>query len=167
MGVSWMRCYILRACAAAAAALAVVIWPAFARAEVTMASTTTVVYGFGGRCPPTNWSNPRVRPSRAAFSLACENGIRHIHWQDWGTSSASGHGTVLIFNGVGFTPYPCTITLSTVRTHRGHRYFAHLVMKWTANGTNHKEVLNWKRDGKFWIWIGNYGGTRLTTQKPA
>jgi len=22
-------------------------------------------------------------------------------------------------------------------------------------------VLNWKRDGTFWIWLGNYGGTSV------
>ena len=46
--------------------------------------------------------------------------------------------------------------------HHGQPYFAHLVMKWTTkNGTHHKEVLNWRKDGTFWLWIGNYGGTSV------
>ena len=58
------------------------------------------------------------------------------------------------------TRHPGTIYLSTVRKHRGRRYFSHLVMKWiTRNGRQHEEVLNWKRDGTFWIWLGNYSGT--------
>jgi hypothetical protein len=66
----------------------------------------------------------------------------------------------LIFNGFGFTPHRGTISLSDVRSHRGHRYFSHLVMKWaTRNGRHHEEVLNWRRDGQFWIWVGNFGGT--------
>ena len=156
-----MRSYIMRAFAAAAVISAVAIWPASAQAQVATHSTKTVVYGFGGQCPPTNWSNPMVRPGRALFSLPCENGVRRIHWQNWRAASAAGHATILIFNGFGFTPHPGTISLSTVRMHHGQPYFAHLVMKWTTkNGTNHKEVLNWKKDGTFWLWIGNYGGTQ-------
>lgn len=156
-----MRFYIMRVCAAVAVVSAVAIWPASAQAQVAAHSTKTVVYGFGGHCPPTNWSNPMVRPGRAFFSLACENGVRRIRWQNWRAASAAGRGTILIFNGFGFTPHRGTISLSTVRMHHGQPYFAHLVMKWTTkNGTNHKEVLNWKKDGTFWIWIGNYGGTQ-------
>jgi len=148
------------AASAAAAALALTIWPGSALALAAAPSTATVVYGFGGHCPPTNWAHPAIRPVRGYFSLACENGIRHIRWRDWRKTSASGHGTILIFNGFGFTPHPGTIYLSAARTHSGHRYFSHLVMKWTTrNGTHHKETLNWKHNGTFWLWIGNYGGT--------
>jgi len=157
-----MRSYIMRVFAVVAAVSAMAIWPASAQAQVSTHRTSTVVYGFGKRCPPTNWSKPMVRPGRAYFSLACENGIRQIHWQNWRTSSAFGHGTILIFNGFGFTHHPGTINLSTVRMHHGRPYFAHLVMKWTTkDGTHHKEVLDWKRDGTFWIWLGNYGGTSV------
>jgi len=114
-----MRFYIMRVAAAAAAVLAVTIWPASAQAHVATHSTKTVVYGFGGNCPPTNWSNPLVRPGRAFFSLPCENGVRRIHWQNWRAASAAGHATILIFNGLGFTPHSGTIRLSTVRMHRG------------------------------------------------
>ena len=155
-----MRFYIMRVAAAAAVVSAVAIWPASAQAKVATHSTKTVVYGFGGRCPGTNWSDPTVRPGCAWFSLPCENGVRGIHWQNWRAASAAGQATILIFNGVGFTPHAGTIRLSTVRMHRGQPYFAHLVMKWTTrDGTRHKEVLNWKKDGTFWLWIGNYGGT--------
>jgi hypothetical protein len=61
---------------------------------------------------------------------------------------------------VGFTQHHGTVSVSNVRSHRGRRYFSHLVMKWTTpNGRHHKEVLNWRRDGQFWIWIANYSGT--------
>ncbi len=144
----------------AVAAMALAILPGTSPAQAHTLNTKTVVYGFGGRCPPTNWSGPAVRPARAYFSLACENGVRQIRWRYWRAASAFGHGTILIFNGIGFTRHPGTIYLSTVRKHRGRRYFSHLVMKWiTRNGRQHKEVLNWKRDGTFWIWLGNYSGT--------
>jgi hypothetical protein len=154
----WTRIAVSSAVAASALALATAtVLPA---AQAAAATPKTVVYGFGGHCPPTNWSDPLVRPVRAFFSLACENGVRRIRWQSWQRSSASGHATILIFNGTGFTGYRGTISLSDVRLHRGHRYFSHLVMNWkTPNGRHHQEVLNWRRDGTFWIWIGNYGGS--------
>jgi hypothetical protein len=88
------------------------------------------------------------------FNLACEDGIRHIRWHDWRRSAAAGRGTHLRFNGIGFTPQPATITLSQVRSHRGNRYFSHLVIRWTTrNGQHHKEVLNWRHiKGVGWIW---------------
>jgi len=30
----------------------------------------------------------------------------------------------------------------------------------SPNGRHHKEVLSWRRDRRFWIWIGGYTGTR-------
>lgn len=143
--------------AATATLAALAFAPGLPVARAAPGTATTVVYGFGGHCPPTNWSNPQVRPVRAFFSLACENGVRHIQWRYWHHLSAAGHATVLIFNGFGFTPHRGTIALSDVRNHRGHRYFSHLVMKWTTpNGRHHTEVLNWRRDNQFWIWVGNF-----------
>jgi len=76
-------------------------------------------------------------------------------------SRLDGHGTRRVAcrtaHLAGFTPHRGTISLSDVRTHRGRRYFSHLVMKWTTSNTvRHREVLNWKRDGQFWIWVGNF-----------
>lgn len=149
---------ITRARIAASAALAAMAFaPGLPPAQAATATATTVVYGFGGHCPPTNWHDPLVRPARAYFSLACENGVRGIHWKSWHGSSAAGNATILIFNGFGFTPHPGTIALSDVRSHQGHPYFSHLVMRWTTrNGRHHTEVLNWRRDGQFWIWVGNF-----------
>jgi hypothetical protein len=146
--------------AIAATSAALALGASLPAAQAATATPATVVYGFGGHCPPTNWSNPLVRPARAFFSLACENGVRRIHWQSWHRSSAFGHATILIFNGLGFTPHGGTISLSDVRRHLGRRYFSHLVMNWTTrNGRHHRETLNWRRDGPFWIWVGNFGGT--------
>jgi hypothetical protein len=146
--------------AVAGTAAALVFASGLPAGQAVTGAASTAVYGFGGRCPPTNWSDPLVRPVRAYFSLACENGVRGIGWQYWHRSAAFGNATILIFNGTGFTRHHGTISLSEVRSHNGRRYFSHLVMKWTtSNGTHHKEVLNWRRDGQFWIWIGNFGGT--------
>jgi len=65
-----------------------------------MATTRTVVYGFGGGCPPAGWANPAVRL---------------IRWHDWRRLSASGHGTHLQFNGTGFTGQAATISLSAAQ----------------------------------------------------
>jgi hypothetical protein len=124
-----------------------------ATASAAPATTRTVVYGFGGGCPPTGWANPAMRPSLAMFNLACEDGIRHIRWHDWRRLSASGHGTHLQFNGTGFTGQAATISLSAVRSHNGRHYFSHLVIRWTTrNGQHHHEALNWKRVNRAWIW---------------
>jgi hypothetical protein len=116
-------------------------------------SAPTVVYGFGDHCPSGHWSNPGVRPARAWFSLACEDGIRSIRWATWRRASAFGHGKHLLFNGIGFTPQRATITLSRVRLHNGHRYFSHLIIKWTTkNGTHHRQIYNWKHLKLGWFW---------------
>jgi hypothetical protein len=129
-------------------------------AQAATRAPATVVYGFGGRCPATGWSDPLVRPAKALFSQACENGVRRIHWQSWHLSSAFGHATILTFNGFHLIPHPGTIALSDVRRHLGRRYFSHLVMNWTTrNGRHHREVLNWRRASGFWLWVGNFGGT--------
>jgi len=126
---------------------------AVASAASTITSTKTVVYGFGGKCPPTGWAHPLVRPSRAMFDLACEDGIRNIHWRYWRRSAAFGHGVHLQFNGIGFTGQPAIISLSRVRTHHGRRYFSHLVMRWTTrNGQHHQEVFNWRHADRTWLW---------------
>jgi hypothetical protein len=117
------------------------------------ASAPTVVYGFGGHCPAGKWGKPEVRPSRALFDLACEDGIRSIRWTDWRRTSAAGRGKHLMFNGFGFTPQPATIALSRVRIHDGHRYFAHLVIKWTTKrGKHQQEIFNWKHTNLGWYW---------------
>jgi len=124
-----------------------------APAGAAPASARTVVYGFGGHCPSGKWGKPEVRPSRAWFSLACEDGIRSIRWTDWRQASASGRGKHLLFNGTGFTPQQATIALSRVRVHDGRRYFAHLVIKWVARGgRHHHEAYNWKRTSLGWYW---------------
>jgi hypothetical protein len=113
----------------------------------------TVVYGFGGSCPPTNWKDPAVRPAKALFDLACEDGIRSIRWTSWRRSSAFGHGKHMLFTGLGFKLQAATIALSRVRVHDGHRYFSHLVMKWTTKSGQHKqETFNWKHNMAGWIW---------------
>jgi hypothetical protein len=109
------------------------------------ATTPTVVYGFGGQCPPTHWHNPKVRPTRAYFDLACEGGIKAISWGYWRKYTAHGHGKWLVFNGFGFTTRPATITLSEVKFHNGHRYFSHMVINWvTRSGTHKRAILNWR-----------------------
>jgi hypothetical protein len=120
------------------------------------ATPRTVVYGFGDH--QIGWARPAVRPSRATFGLAGEDGIKGIKWQDWRGSSAFGHGLHLLFTGTGFRDQHATISLSRVRLHRGRRYFSHLVMRWTTkHGKHHTETLNWRYDkGVGWLWIGNY-----------
>lgn len=142
------------ALAVAVAATVSFAGPVVLASTAASASTHTVVYGFGGACPPTNWKNPLVRPSRAMFNFACEDGIRRIRWHSWHRWSASGHGVHLQFTGTGFLHQPATISLSRVRKHHGQRYFSHLVMRWTTRSGQHKaERLNWRKDGPFWAWI--------------
>jgi hypothetical protein len=43
-------------------------------------TTRTVVYGFGDR--QVGWAHPQVRPSRATFGLAGEDGVKRIRWHD-------------------------------------------------------------------------------------
>jgi hypothetical protein len=124
-----------------------------ASAVAAPASAQTVVYGFGNHCPTGKWGKPAVRPSRAWFNLACEDGIRSIRWTYWRRTSAKGDGKHLMFNGTGFTPQPATITLSRVRVHDGRKYFAHLVIKWTTkHGSHHQETYNWKHTNLGWYW---------------
>jgi hypothetical protein len=129
--------------------------PQAATASVT-ATSKTVVYGFGNF--QVGWAHPEVRPAHAAFGLAGEDGIKSIRWHDWRRSSASGHGLHLLFTGTGFKDQSATIVLSGVRTHKGHRYFSHLVMRWTTkNNKHHTETLNWRYDkGVGWLWLGNF-----------
>jgi hypothetical protein len=116
-------------------------------------STQTVAYGFGGSCPPTNWKHPEVKPAKAMFDLACEDGIRTIRWAHWRRTSAFGHGKHLMFNGTSFIPQPATIALSKVRVHDGRHYFSQLVMKWTTKSGHHgHETLDWKHNVAGWIW---------------
>jgi hypothetical protein len=138
----------------ALASLAIAAMPAGATASVNAASKT-VVYGFGKY--QVGWAHPEVRPSHATFGLAGEDGIRRIRWRDWRRYSASGHGLHLLFTGTGFKDQKATIDLSRVRSHKGQRYFSHLVMRWTTNGRHHTETLNWRYDkGVGWLWIGNF-----------
>ena len=122
-------------------------------AAAAPASVRTVVYGFGDHCPSGKWGIPEVRPARAWFTLACEDGIRSIRWTDWGRASASGRGEHLLFNGIGFTPQRAMIALSDVRVHDGRHYFARLVITWTARGgRHHQESYNWKHTNLGWYW---------------
>ncbi len=123
-----------------------------APAVAAPASARTVVYGFGDRCPSGKWGKPEVRPSRAWFTLACEDGVRSIRWTQWRRASATGRGKHLLFNGIGFTPQPASITLSRVRVHDGRKYFAHLVIKWITGGRHHQEIYNWKHTSLGWFW---------------
>jgi len=126
---------------------------AAAPAMAAPAKAQTVVYGFGKLCPDGKWGTPAVRPPRAWFTLACEDGIRSIRWTGWGQTSAKGLGKHLLFNGIGFTPQSATIALSDVRVHSGHRYFAHMVIKWTTRGgKHHQEIYNWKHSNLGWFW---------------
>jgi hypothetical protein len=147
----------LRRTAAIAVAVTASIGAGVAAIAAANASSTTtvVVYGFSGKCPPTNWANPLVKPTHAFFSLPCEDGIKHIKWQHWSRSAATGSGQHLQFNGTGFTPQSATIALSQVRVHDGHRYFSHMVIRSkTMNGHHHTEVLNWGHDkGIGWLWL--------------
>jgi hypothetical protein len=69
-----------------------------AAASAADATTNTVVYGFGDH--QVGWAHPEVRPSRATFGLAGEDGIRRIRWQDW---KRSGGGS---FTAEGGTRRP-------------------------------------------------------------
>lgn len=128
-------------------------------ATAASASTTpkTVVYGFGPGCPAlhsASWVHPMVRPRQAHFGLSCEVGIDRIRWHGWRRLSASGHGSFLLFTGVGFQRRPATSSLSRVRRHNGHRYFSHLIIVWTSrNGAHHKLVFNWRHDAAMHIWL--------------
>ena len=128
-----------------------------ASATASVAATSkTVVYGFGKF--QVGFGHPEVRPSHATFGLAGEDGIKGVKWSNWRRSSASGHGLHLQFTGTGVIDQKATIVLSGVRTHKGQRYFSHLVMRWTTkNGKHHTETLNWRFDkGVGWLWVGNF-----------
>ena len=137
------------------ASLTMVVMPYAATASVT-ATSKTVVYGFGNH--QIGWAHPEVRPTHATFGLAGEDGIKRIRWSDWRRSSASGRGLHLLFTGTSVKNQKATIVLSAVRTHKGQRYFSHLVMRWTTkNGKRHTETLNWRLDkGVGWLWVGNF-----------
>jgi hypothetical protein len=146
---------MIKAIMVALASLTIVVVPVEAIAGVT-ATSKTVVYGFGNY--QVGWAHPEVRPTHATFGLAGEDGIKRIQWRDWRHFSASGHGLHLLFTGTGFKDQKAIIDLSGVRTHKGQRYFSHLVMHWTTkNGKRHTETLNWRYDkGVGWLWLGNY-----------
>jgi hypothetical protein len=139
----------------ALASLTIVVTLAGATAAAT-ATSKTVVYGFGRY--QVGWAHPEVRPTRATFGLAGEDGIKRIRWHDWRRSSASGQGLHQLFTGTGVKDQKATIDLSRVRTHKGQHYFSHLVMRWTTkNGKHHTETLNWGYDkGVGWLWLGNF-----------
>jgi hypothetical protein len=145
---------MIKVAAVALACLATAM-PLAATASVT-ATSKTVVFGFGNH--QAGWAHPEVRPAHATFGLAGEDGIKRIRWRDWRHSSSSGHGLHLLFTGTGFKDQKATIVLSDVRTHKGQRYFSHLVMRWTTkNGKHHTETLNWRYDKPVgWLWLGNY-----------
>lgn len=149
----------IRVLAVILAGLTMLAAPAVMTAPAANASTTpkTVVYGFGPGCPalhPSSWAHPMVRPGQAHFGLSCEVGIDRIRWHDWRRLSAAGHGSFLLFTGVGFRRRPATISLSRVRRHNGHRYFSHLVIVWTStNGAHHKLIFNWRHDAAMHIWL--------------
>ena len=146
---------LIKTITVALASLTMVATPYGATASVTAASKT-VVYGFGRY--QVGWAHPEVRPTHATFGLAGEDGIKGIRWRDWRRSSAAGHGLHLLFTGTGVIDQKATIVLSVVRTHKGQRYFSHLVMRWTTkNGKHHTETLNWGYDkGVGWLWLGNF-----------
>lgn len=144
----------IKTCACVVLTVLGLVAPAMTVAPAIANTRATVVYGFGGSCPPTGWRHPMVRPSRAMFDLACEDGIKKIRWSSWRASSAFGHGVHLQFNGFGFIGQPATISLSEVRTHNGQRYFSHLVMRWTTRTGRHMhEVFNWRHIIRSWAWI--------------
>lgn len=150
-----MRVKMVIQAAIAASLLAACTGVGAAPAVAASAGAKTVVYGFSGKCPIGKWGKPAVRPPKALFNLACEDGIRSIRWTYWRQASAAGRGKHLMFNGLGFTPQPATITLSRVRVHDGRKYFAHLVINWTTrSGRHHREVYNWKHLMNLgWYWV--------------
>lgn len=153
-----MRMFRIGLWLTAAIALTVSVGVGVAAATGTPTAQTSkpiVVYGFNGKCPPTNWADPLVRPTHAFFSLPCEDGVKHLKWKRWGSTTATASGQHLQFNGTGFTPQPATVTLSQVRVHAGHRYFSHMVIRSTLKNGHHKtEVLNWGHDkGVGWLWL--------------
>ena len=143
------------------ASLATLSAPAVLTGATADASSTakTAVYGFGPGCPALqhiSWAHPMVRPGQAHFGLSCEVGIHRVRWHDWRRSSAFGHGSFLLFNGLGFSNRPATITLSGVRLHKSRRYFSHLIIVWTGSDRrHHKLVMNWRFNKTEHLWGWN------------
>jgi hypothetical protein len=91
---------------------------------VAAAERTPVMYsGMGGA-----WQNAARRPH--AFTLGADFGVSRMSWSRWTGNSAFGHGHLVACAGAAG---PCAIfragvTLRTVKTHRGTRYFASMTL---------------------------------------
>jgi len=83
-------------------------------------ATAVYVCGMGSL-----WSCPSVRPGEIAFGA--HYAVVGLHWHSWKAATAYGRGHYF-----GFGSYEADVTLYTVRTHDGQRYFRHL--KVTASG---------------------------------
>jgi len=72
------------------------------------------------------WSGPEIRPS--AFDLGADWSITRLTWTHWTSVSASGRGYYIASAGAACpcTRYWAAVTLTEVRDHAGHRYFARM-----------------------------------------
>jgi hypothetical protein len=102
------------------------------------AATATVVYGDNGSI---SWHDPDVRPP--GFILG-QMFITRLDWSHWGRLDARASGIIHVCpSSSGCTRHHGTMYLHRVRSHRGHRYFRKMTLRWR----HHVEHVTYSRDG--------------------
>ena len=102
------------------------------------AATATVIYGDNGSI---NWGDPDVQPP--GFILG-QMFITRLRWSHWGRTDAQADGVIHVCpSSNGCTTHNGTMNLHQVRSHRGHRYFREMTLRWGR----HVEHVTYSRDG--------------------
>lgn len=122
----------------AALAAAVAFSPMALITPADAATAATVVYGDHGSI---NWHDPDIRPR--GFILG-QMFITRLRWSSWGPLEARARGIIHVCpSSQGCTRHRGTMYLHQVRSHRGHRYFREMTLRWR----NHVQRVTYSRAG--------------------
>ncbi len=145
---------IIRKLLAGAAILGMALAGAAAVTGTASASTVPVVYGSAAALP---WHG-YVKPGNFYFGQGAAPEFRNLNWTSWNGTSAQATGRLWTVKPGCVPPtYKCTfnthyvqVTLTTVHSRNGIRYYAHMAVRSYYGGKWHV-VTGWLGSHGYWI----------------
>jgi hypothetical protein len=144
---------IIRKLLAGAAILGTALAGVVAVTGTASASTVPVVYAAS-----SNAWQASVKPGHFYFGQGVAPEFRNLNWTSWNGASAQATGTLWTVKPGCVPPaYKCAfntryvqVTLSTVHSRNGIRYYAHMAVRFYYGGKWHV-VTGWLGSSGYWI----------------
>jgi hypothetical protein len=138
---------------AGAAVLGMTLTGAAIGEETASASTVPVMYGSAAALP---WHG-YVKPGNFYFGQGVAPELRNLNWTSWNGTSAQGTGKLWTVKPGCVPPtYKCAfntryvqVTLTTVHSRNGTRYYAHMAVRFYYGG-KWRSVVGWLGSNGFW-----------------